>query len=62
MLAWKREVERIKFLEAEKEEVDAAIAKVQAGGDEIPAELEARRKEVAKEMKLKPSLRIRHPQ
>jgi hypothetical protein len=58
LLAWKREIARLKFLEEELEKVEASMKDFEKDGKEIPAEVVQRSKDVKKEMKLKPTARI----
>lgn len=58
LLAWKREIERMKFLEREKEQVQQAIARAQSNGEEVVADLNEKLKAIQKEMKLRPTKRI----
>ena len=58
LLAWKREILRLKYLEEEQKKIEGQIAHVMKEGSQVEQELEQKLKDVKKEMKMKPTSRI----
>ena len=59
LLAWKREIARLKYLEEEQKKIEEEIATVTRRGEEVAKELQERLMAVKKEVKLKPTSRVR---
>jgi hypothetical protein len=59
LLAWKREIARLNFLEGEQQKIEDEVVGATKNGAEVTEELQEKLKEVKKELRLKPTSRIR---
>lgn len=59
LLAWKREIARLNFLEEEQRKIEIEVAGGAKDGSGVSEELQQKLKEVRKECRLKPTSRVR---